>query len=68
MNPELKKPVLDKKYSAKYMQRHQTLCVTLDKEEDADIINWLKKQHNRSQSVREILRRIAKNDAKRKVD
>ena len=59
MNPELRKTVTDKKYAAKYMERHKTLCVTLDKKADADIIQWLGTQENRSQTVREILRREA---------
>lgn len=61
MNPELRKTITDKKYAAKYMERHQTLCVTLDKKADSDIIAWLGKQENRSQTVRAILRREARN-------
>lgn len=57
MNEALKKIIVDKKYAAKYMERHQTLCVTLDKEKDADIIHWLGKQKNRSQAVRAVLRK-----------
>lgn len=43
-------------FQKKYMEKHQTLCVTLSKENDKDIIEWLGKQENRSQAVREALR------------
>ncbi len=57
MNDELKKSSFDRKKSMmKYMERHQTLCVTLDNEDDKDIIVWLGKQKNRSQAVRKVLR------------
>ena len=57
MNETLKKPIVDyKAFQRKYMQKHQTLCVTLSKENDKDIISWLGKQENRSQAVRRILR------------
>lgn len=60
MNEALKKtPKID--YSARYMERHQTLCVTLDKESDADIINWLQAQQNRSVAVRRALREVIAN-------
>lgn len=60
MNEALKKtPKID--YSARYMERHQTLCVTLDKESDADIINWLQAQQNRSVAVRKALREVIAN-------
>lgn len=60
MNPALIKIATEKKYAQKYMERHQTLCVTLSKTEDADIIKWLSKQPNRSRAVREVLRKAAK--------
>ena len=57
MNKDLVKPKSDKKkHLSKYMERHLTLCVTLDKKNDKDIIDWLAKQQNRSQTVRSILR------------
>ena len=60
MNEALKKtPKID--YSARYMERHQTLCVTLDKESDADIIRWLSSQQNRSVAVRKALREVITN-------
>lgn len=60
MNEALKKtPKID--YSARYMERHQTLCVTLDKESDADIIRWLGAQQNRSVAVRQALREVIAN-------
>ena len=59
MNNELKKKSFDRKKSMmKYMERHQTLCVTLDNKDDADIIVWLGKQQNRSQAVRKALKEI----------
>lgn len=48
-----------KAWQNKYMSRHKTLCVTLDNTEDADILEWLGSQDNRSESVRTVLRREA---------
>ena len=62
MNAALVKTTTDKKYAKKYMERHQTLCVTLSKDDDADIIAWLSKQENRSRAVRALLRKAAKGD------
>lgn len=57
MNNDLVKTKTDYKTSqAKYMERHLTLCVTLDKENDKDIITWLSKQKNKSKIVKTILR------------
>lgn len=56
MNTALKKDEKHINHQAKYMERHQTLCVTLDKEKDSDLISWLDKQENRSQAVRAALR------------
>ena len=59
MNNDLKKDIYDYKFhQKKYMVRHQTLCVTLSKEKDADIISWLGKQENRSEAVRRALREV----------
>lgn len=61
MNPALEKEKKPKyRNQAKYMERHQTLCVTLDKDVDSDIIGWLKKQENRSKAVRRVLRKEAR--------
>ena len=63
MNHNLKKE--ERKHSnrqAKYMERHMTLCVTLDKEKDADIIRWLDMQDNRSQAVRSVIKDFIKFD------
>ena len=46
-------------YQRKYMNRHRMLCVLLDEKDDADIIFWLGKQENRSEAVREVLRKEA---------
>ena len=43
-------------YSKKYMTRHTTMCVTLANDADADIIEWLAKQDNKSDAVRTVLR------------
>jgi len=40
----------------KYMSRHQTMCVTLNEENDRDIITWLEKQENRSDSIRKAIK------------
>ena len=62
MNNDLKKEKKIKgSYQKKYMERHVTLCVTLDKDLDADIISWLSKQKNRSESVRKLLKVVAIN-------
>ena len=61
MNDELKKKIT-KNSMQKYMERHQTLCVTLDKTEDADIIAWASKQPNRSKAIREVLRKEAQSE------
>lgn len=53
MNEALKK---NEKYQKRYMKRHKMLCVLLDNEKDKDIISWLGKQENASESVRRILR------------
>lgn len=63
MNNELKKSSFDRKKSMmKYMERHQTLCVTLDNDDDADIIIWLGKQKNRSQAVRKALKEFIREE------
>lgn len=49
-----------KVYQKKYMDRHRMLCVLLNKEKDKDIIEWLQKQENQSEAVREALREIRK--------
>lgn len=65
MNADLTKIKGDrKKYLKKYMERHTTLCVTLDNSSDKDIIDWLSAQQNRSQAVRGALREVA-NEIKR---
>lgn len=58
MNLELKKEEKHSNRQAKYMERHVTLCVTLDKEKDADIIGWLNTQENRSQAVRAVIKGV----------
>ena len=44
-------------YQKRYMDRHRMLCVLLDGKNDKDIISWLETQENRSQAVREALRK-----------
>lgn len=53
MNESLKK---DDKYQKRYMKRHKMLTVLLDNEKDKDIIGWLGRQENASESVRRALR------------
>ena len=53
MNDALKK---NEKYQKRYMERHRMLCVLLDKEKDKDIIDWIGKRENVSESVRQALR------------
>ena len=43
-------------YQKKYMNRHKMLSVLLDEKNDKDIISWLGKQENRSNSVRRAIR------------
>ena len=52
MNESLKK---DDKYQKRYMKRHKMLTVLLDNEKDKDIIEWLGRQENASESVRSVL-------------
>lgn len=60
MNHDLQKKKGNRKqYLKKYMERHTTLCVTLDKQDDKDIITWLCEQENRSQAVRAALKDVA---------
>lgn len=49
-------------YQAKYMRSHRMLCVLLDSKNDKDIISWLGKQENRSEAVREALRKVMQDD------
>lgn len=64
MNPDLQKKKGDRRvYLKKYMMRHRTLCVTLDNDSDSDIISWLDAQENRSQAVREALRKVSDESA-----
>ena len=52
MNESLKKPEI---YRKRYMKRKKMLCVLLDNEKDKDIIEWLGRQENASESVRSVL-------------
>lgn len=59
MNNKLKKDagkLAGYAYQKSYMESHTKVCITLDNTEDADIIRWLKKQKNRSEAVRKIIR------------
>lgn len=53
MNTTLKK---EEKYRKKYMRKHMMLTTLLDNKRDADIIDWLSKQENRSEAVRKAIR------------
>lgn len=58
MNNKLKKDGQKKQaeYQKKYMARHKTVCINLDKTEDGEIIRWLEKQENKSKAIRAALR------------
>lgn len=58
MNNKLKKnpKTAAKVYQQRYMQNHKMLCVCLHKEQDEDIIEWMKEQPSISESVKRILR------------
>ena len=53
MNEELKKP---EKYRKRYMRSHKIITLLLDNKRDADILDWLSKQENRSEAIRNVLR------------
>ena len=53
MNEELKKP---EKYRKRYMRSHKIITLLLDNKRDADILDWLSKQENRSEAVRSAIR------------
>jgi Arc/MetJ-type ribon-helix-helix transcriptional regulator len=38
------------------MKRHKTVCVTLSKERDGDILDWLNEADNKSEVIRAALR------------
>jgi predicted RND superfamily exporter protein len=64
MNDDLKREIITpetkqnkrRAYSKKHMEKCKTMCVTLRQAEDADIIAWLDKQDNKSESVRKAIR------------
>ena len=53
-----KDPEKQKVYQKRYMDRHRMLSVLLHEENDKDIIEWLEKQENQSEAVREALREV----------
>lgn len=60
MNDKLKKRKYnDKRYKAQYMKTHKMLSLFLDREKDADIIEWLetRKVGERSAAVRAAIRK-----------
>lgn len=54
MNESLKKP---EKYRKRYMKSHKMLTLLLDRQVDADIIEWLETKDNRSEAVRKLIRK-----------
>lgn len=58
MNEALKKP---EKYRKRYMRSHKIMTMILDNEKDADILAWLDGKENKSEAVRELIRKEAKN-------
>ena len=53
MNEELKNP---EKYRKRYMRSHKIITLLLDNKRDADILDWLSKQENRSEAIRIAIR------------
>ena len=53
-----KKDEKKKQYQQKYMEGHKMLCVLLHKDKDKDIMEWLERQENQSEAVREALREV----------
>lgn len=53
MNEELKKP---EKYRKRYMRSHKIITLLLDNKRDADVLDWLSKQENRSEAIRIAIR------------
>lgn len=47
-----------RQYQRKYMRKHRMLSVLLHEKNDKDIIEWLEKQENQSEAVREALREV----------
>lgn len=54
MNDALKKP---EKYRKRYMRSHKIITLLLDNEKDADILSWLHAKENRSEAIRELIRK-----------
>ena len=50
----------DKKahYQATYMSGRKMVSFVLDKKEDKDLIEWLERQENQSEAIREALREV----------
>lgn len=46
------------KYQATYMNGRKMVSFVLDKEEDKDLIEWLERQENQSEAIREALREV----------
>lgn len=59
MNESLKK---NEKYRKRYMRNHKMLTLLLDNNKDADIIGWIESKENRSEAVRELIRREINNE------
>jgi len=47
-----------KEWQAKYMEQRKMVSFVLDKENDKDLIQWLEKQENQSEAIREALREV----------
>lgn len=45
-----------REHEKEYMKRHKTVCVTLSKERDGDILDWLEESDNKSETIRAALR------------
>lgn len=43
---------------ARYMEKKKMVAFILDKEKDSEIINWLERQENQSEAIREALKEM----------
>lgn len=45
-------------YQAKYMGKKKMITFILDKNDDVDLIEWLERQKNQSEAIREALKEM----------
>lgn len=44
-------------YQKKYLKKKRMITILLDNKKDADIISWMERQENKSDAIREVLRK-----------